>query len=84
MTTENPFVAEHAVSPGALPLNELTLIGLFLGGDTPNALVRSAQGEITKVTIGDRIGAQTVIVVSYDTLILAAPDGTHTLLQMPS
>lgn len=84
MTTENPIVAAHAVNPDALAMHKLSLIGLFFAGEVGSALIRTPQGQIAKVTVGDSIGAQTVAAVADDALILAAPNGTQTVLQMPS
>lgn len=84
MTTENPIVAANAVTPDALPLHKLTLIGVMSAGDTSSALIRTAQGQIAKVTVGDQVGARTVAAISDDALILAAPNGSQLELQMPS
>jgi len=84
MTTENPIVAANAVTPDALPLHKLTLIGLMHAGETASALIRTPQGEIAKVTTGDIVGNQTIAAISDDALILAAPNGTQTVLHMPS
>ena len=84
MTTENPIVAANAVTPDALPMNQLALIGLFFAGHTRKALLRTPQGDIAKVTVGDRVGRQEIIAIAEDMLILAAPNGAQTVLQMPS
>ena len=84
MTAENPIVAENAVTPNALAMDRLALIGLMSAGDTSSALIRTPQGEITKVVVGDAVGAQTVAAISDDSLILAAPNGRQTMMYMPS
>lgn len=84
MTVENAIVAENAVTPNALAMNKLALIGVMSSADASSALIRTPQGQIAKVTVGDIVDTQTVAAISDDALILAAPNGAQTVLQMPS
>lgn len=84
MTTETAVVTVNAVTQDVLAMHELSLIGLFFAGEKGRALIRTSRGEIATVTVGDQIGRKTVVAIAPDALILAAPSGAQTVLQMPS
>ena len=61
--TTNPDVGRMAQSETQLPLNQVTVIGLFSGPSGASALLRMRDGDIVKVGPGDRAGSLTVLAV---------------------
>ena len=61
--TTNPDVGRMAQSETQLPLNEVSVIGLFTGPAGASALLRMRDGDIVKVGPGDRAGSLTVLAV---------------------
>ena len=84
MSTENPVVAAHAVTPDALALDQLALIGVMHRGNTPSALLRTADGRIHKIAIGDPVNGQTTAAIADDAVTIVCPSGNQTVLKMPS
>ncbi|MBE0413001.1 hypothetical protein [Yoonia sp.] len=76
-------VAERATLPGALPLNGLTLIGIFTLQDGPAALLRSSNGQIARATPGTAVLGVTVTAISAATVMLVDQTGTSHALAVP-
>ena len=70
-------VAEKATLSARLPA--LTLIGIFGTADAPGALIRTRQGNIQRVTVGDKVASRTVAAIDEDRVILARNGQTTTL-----
>ncbi len=83
MTTDNtggPTSAKVAkLATTSTRLARTALIGIFGSESTPGALVRTGDGAITRVTIGDRIAGGIVAAISSDALILSARGGNKVL-----
>ncbi|MBI6630147.1 hypothetical protein [Pontibaca salina] len=63
-------VAGAATQKSALPMQQLTLIGLFGPASAPRALLRGRNGRILKVEPGDRVGGSHVMGIDSDGVIL--------------
>jgi hypothetical protein len=63
-------------------LDAIALIGTFGTSNEPGALVRLRSGEVVRVGIGDRIGADTVIGIDDSSLALDR-NGRNILLTLP-
>lgn len=84
MTNETPVeVARHANIPDVLPLDALTLIGVFQSAETMSALVRLPTGDIQRVIPGNRVANRIVTALSDDSMILTDRHGTTAVLTMP-
>ncbi len=62
MTTA-PDVGRMAQSATQLPLDAITLIGLFTGPNGDTALIRMRDGDIHKVTPGETAGSLTLLAI---------------------
>lgn len=76
-------VAGAATQKSALPLQQLTLIGLFGSISTPRALLRGRNGRILRVVPGDRVGGSHVLGIDADGVILQR-QGQAVRLALPS
>jgi Tfp pilus assembly protein PilP len=83
MSNESSVVAARAVVPGALPLNELTLIGTVTGPGGASALLRTAHGDIVRVTVGDTMQGLAIIAIGDQLLQLTDAAGQSFALRMP-
>jgi stage V sporulation protein SpoVS len=75
-------VAAAATEDNELAMNRLTLIGILGTQANRAALVRSANGEITRVTINDTIGGGRVVAIGDQSLSYVRNGRTRTL-EMP-
>lgn len=66
--TTNPDVGRLAQSDTQLPLDTITVIGLFTGPNGDSALLRMRDGEIRKVAPGDTAGPLTILAVDDSTV----------------
>lgn len=82
MTTATD-VGLMAQSEAKLPLNEIALIGIFTGPGGDSALIRAADGHISKVAAGDRAGGLTVQAIADDGLHLTDRRGQSFVLTIP-
>ncbi|WP_157057421.1 hypothetical protein [Loktanella sp. 3ANDIMAR09] len=85
-STTNPVpanVAQIAVAEEKLDMTKLALIGLRLSQNGNAALIRTARGAISQVTIGDRVDNMTVVAVSEHGLSLLDRRGVTRRLTMP-
>jgi Tfp pilus assembly protein PilP len=77
-------VAETALEPASLPLDELALVGIFAKPDGTMALVREASGVIRSLELGDVTGRMTVIALTDDSVRLSDGNGVSYTLTMPT
>jgi hypothetical protein len=61
---------------------ELALIGTLTGGGTPRALLRTANGRILTVAVGEKAGRDTVVGIEDGRVVLARGQRTWSL-EMP-
>lgn len=78
-----PDVGRMAQSKEKLPLDKITLIGIFTGPSGDSALIRAADGSIRKVQAGDRTDGLTVQAIAADRLQLSDRRGQSIVLTMP-
>ena len=57
-------VGQMAQSTAKLPLDAITVIGLFTGPQGDSALIRMRDGDIHKIAAGDKIGGLTITVIT--------------------
>ncbi|MEJ6398599.1 hypothetical protein [Yoonia sp. 208BN28-4] len=77
-------VAETAMISDVLPLDELTLLGIF-GKPTGNtALLRKADGEILTLAAGDAAAGMTIAAIDDDAVHLTDARGTMHVLTIPA
>ena len=84
MTDTTPaLVAEQATLAGVLPLDGLTVIGIYntLGGYS--ALLRSARGQFARVTAGTQSLGVSVAAISDTTVMVVDGAGTSYALAVP-
>lgn len=73
-------VAEHATLAAILPMNGLTIIGIFNTHDGPAALLRSSHGQIERVTPGAEALGVSIVAIGPDIVKLRDHAGAlHTL-----
>ncbi|KMK67353.1 Type IV pilus biogenesis [Puniceibacterium sp. IMCC21224] len=72
-------VAQSATTHAEINLRKITLLGTFGSQTAPEALLRLPDGEITKVTPGDRLGRNTVIAIDSDRVALQRGNTAHWL-----
>lgn len=78
--TTTASVAENATLKDVLPLDGLTLIGIFSAHDGAAALVRTSRGQITRVKTGAEVAGLTIKAIGDETVIMVGPDGTSHVL----
>lgn len=81
--TTPALAADHATLAGILPLNGLTLIGIFNAHDGPAALLRSSQGQIARATPGAQVLGVTITAIGDTTVMLVDGAGTSYALAVP-
>lgn len=79
----NSVVAQRAVTPDVLPLEETTLLGLMLGPSGNAALLRMGSGRIRRVTVGDRVNWGAVIAIDESGVILNRNGTAERLAPLP-
>ncbi len=77
-------VADAAAIPDALPLGDLTLIGLFADAAGPAALLRGPDGTIARVTTGETALGVTIVALSDTAAHVTDRRGAARILQMPA
>lgn len=82
-TTSSALPGVKATLPEALELNELSVIGLMDARDGMAALIRSARGEIARVTIGDEAFGVQIIAIGDDQVLLTDRWGQTKSLALP-
>lgn len=84
MTDQTPAnVAASATETGVLTMDNLTVIGVMDGGETPAALVRSSEGEIVRVTPGEIVFGVLFAAIGDDQVVLTDYAGTQHVLTVP-
>ena len=84
MTTDTPAnVAASATQAGMLILDNLTVIGVFMGTDAPAALVRSRSGEIARVHPGEIVFGVAIGAIEGTNVVLTDSAGTRHVLTVP-
>ncbi len=82
MTTP-AFVAESALIADALPLDQLTLIGIFEKPAGNTALFRNEDGAIFTVAVGDATHGMTIAAIDDARVHLTDATGTLHVLEIP-
>ena len=78
------LAAEKATLPDALELHTLALIGLIDAQGGPAALLRSAQGQIARVHVGEVAFGANITAIGTDQVILTDRWGRTQTLTLPS
>ena len=60
-------------------LDRFALIGIFGSDRAPGALVRTRDGQIARVTLGDTVDGATVAAIHIDRVVLSRGTGTQVL-----
>ena len=60
----NPIVNREATIPGALPLNETTIIGTMGTTGSPRALIRDANGVVGTFRVGETFQGRTIVAIN--------------------
>lgn len=81
--TTSALVADTATLPDILPLDGVTLVGIFNAYDGPAALLRSPRGKIERVSPGAQSMGMTVTAIGTDTVMLTDRAGTTHALALP-
>ncbi|WP_439155559.1 hypothetical protein [Yoonia sp.] len=81
--TTPALAADHATLAGILPLNGLTLIGIFNSHDGPAALLRSSRGQIARATPGAQVLGVTVTAIGDTSVMLLDVAGSTHALAVP-
>lgn len=76
--------AEQAMIPDVLPLDRLTLIGIFAKPGGNSALLRPEDGNIVSVAVGDRTLGLTITAIGDDAVHLVDATGTPHVMQIPA
>ncbi|KEJ89460.1 hypothetical protein [Sulfitobacter donghicola] len=79
-TPTPPKVKELATQAAKLP--KTALLGVFGNTNAPKALILLPQGETKTVQVGDSIGADTVLAIGKDQLVLAR-GASQRILHLP-
>jgi len=77
----NAFVAEHATDPGALPLDEVALIGVAGSEGDMRALIRMPDGAIVTAHLQERIALGRLIEVSPAGAVIELANGNAAFLR---
>ncbi|MEO1777219.1 MAG: amidophosphoribosyltransferase [Pseudomonadota bacterium] len=83
-TDTNPTTAHLATDRGALPLRQLTVIGIFGTDAAPRALLRMPGGQITQVAVGDTVRQGTIVAIAGTSVTLATAMSRTSQLDMPT
>lgn len=84
MSEPDPAIAQaKATLPEMLVLNELSVIGLIAGHNGAAALLRSSNGDITRVMAGDVAFGVTVTAIGDDMVMMTDRWGRTSSLQLP-
>ena len=85
MSADTPSqVATAAEITAALPLHELSLIGLFSGPSSRTALLRDKSGKIARGSVGETVFGVTITALDDTTLHGKNARGQAVTLQMPN
>ena len=85
MSSDTPAqVATAAQITDALPLHELTLIGLFSGPDSHTALLRNRSGKIARAAAGQTVFGLKVQAIDAQALHGTDARGRSITLQLPA
>jgi Tfp pilus assembly protein PilP len=82
-TTTAALAGVNATMPEALELNTLSVIGVMDAHDGMAALLRSARGEIVRVTVGDEAFGVQVTAIGEDQVLLTDRSGRTQSLALP-
>jgi len=82
-TTTAALAGVNATMPEALELNTLSVIGVMDAHDGMAALLRSARGEIARVTVGDAVFGVQVTAIGEDQVLLTDRSGRTQSLALP-
>lgn len=63
-------------------LERVALLGIFGTQSSPAALVREADGDTTRVHVGDQVAGGTVTAIGEDRLVVSRAGG-HRVLRLP-
>lgn len=74
-------VAQLATQKATGNLNDLILLGTFGSGERPRALVRTADGKVVELKVGDRIGRDPIIAIQDGRLALSGQGRTRWMTQ---
>lgn len=71
-TTKTPLPTQRAATRAdVLPLDDLSLLGTFDDGENQRALLRRSTGRVMRVTVGRRIGEETLVAIDDGSIVLA-------------
>ncbi len=76
-TKTPPQVEKHATQEVELP--RIALIGVFGSQSAPGALIRSPNGKISRVSVGDKAAGGIVAAIGQDKVVIAKRDGSDVL-----
>lgn len=62
-TPSTPKTQSAATLAGLLPLDGTTLLGTVVSGDASRALIRTSNGTVQQLHLGDRIGDATIAAI---------------------
>lgn len=85
MATETDTASEletQATEPDTLPLDETVLLGTMGSKAAMAALIRSANGSVTHITVGDTLHGHDIIAIDVGRVVLTI-EGTATTLVAP-
>ncbi|PJI91484.1 hypothetical protein BC777_0312 [Yoonia maricola] len=82
-TNTSAVAGTAATMPDALALNQLAVIGVMDAYDGTAALLRSARGQIARVTVGDRAFGVRVTAIGDTQVLLTDRWGQTKSLQLP-
>lgn len=77
----NAFVAEKATVTDALPLEEVTLLGVAGPDEAMRAMIRMSDGAIVTGRLGERIALGRLIEISPAGVVIRFADGLSTFLR---
>ncbi|MEM6303588.1 MAG: pilus assembly protein PilZ [Pseudomonadota bacterium] len=76
----SPETEKHATEEVTLP--RIAVIGIFGSEAAPRALIRSPNGKITRVEVGDKAAGGIVTAIGADSVVIARRGGA-TVLALP-
>ncbi|MGR3370921.1 MAG: pilus assembly protein PilP [Sagittula sp.] len=74
-------VAQLATQQASGSLDALILLGTFGSGERPRALVRTPDGKVVELKVGDRIGRDPIIAIEDGRLALSGNGRTRWMTQ---